>query len=119
MINPEAVFDAPSAKRIHMPTLKETHQADEIAKLREQVSALALETRKLKNQLAYEKKKYRNLQIKTRNLALATGIQINECKKSRIIEKYKKGMTGTELAKLAGCSVRYANFIKQQFLENT
>jgi len=112
MINPEAVFDAPSAKRIYMPTLKETHQADEIAKLRADVE-------KLKKQLETEKKKYRNLRYQNKKLRLACGLKVRVYKKSSCLQHYKPGMTGAQLAKAAGCSIRHALDIKKRFLENT
>lgn len=89
---------------INMPTLAESQ-------LLKRISELESEVEKLKLSAAADKKQRRKLQNENSRLRAITGACVRSSKKNSCIEQYKDGMTGSQLAAVAKCGVRYANQI--------
>lgn len=66
----------------------------------------------LKAEIERLKKQVRKLQCENSTLRGLTGRKKRRVRKNAVLAAYKPGMTGAELAKIAGCSVRYANYVK-------
>ena len=67
----------------------------------------------LKAEIEQLKKQVRKLQCENSTLRALTGRKKRKARKNAIIKHYKEGITGAQLAELAGCSLRYANFVKR------
>lgn len=69
----------------------------------------------LQSEIRQLKRQVRNLQNENSRLRALTGVKKRNSKKAECVKHYRPGMTGGQLAKLAGCSVRYANRLISTF----
>lgn len=63
----------------------------------------------LQSEIRQLKRQVRNLQNENCRLRALTGVKKRNSKKAECLKHYRPGITGGQLAKLAGCTVRYAN----------
>jgi hypothetical protein len=69
-----------------------------------------------KKRIKQLEKQVRKLQNENAALRALTGRVRRKSRKNKVLDAYKPGITGAELAKIAGCTVRYANQVKR-FIE--
>ena len=87
---------------INIPTITESHLLKRIAELESDLL-------QLKSEYAARKRRCRKLENENSRLRSMTGVCVRNSKKNNCINNYRAGMTGSQLASVSKCSVRYAN----------